>query len=59
MGNLYLQLGQGEATASTNPAVVLDGGAPHNGTQLVNRARSDGSGLRETGVSAAVLTARL
>lgn len=58
-GEFYLQLGEGETTASTNPAVVLDSRAPHDGTQLVNRTGSDGGGLCETGLTTAVLTARL
>lgn len=58
-GRSYLQLSQGETTASTNTAVVLDGGAAHNGTQLVDGTGSDGSGLGDTVLTSAVLTTGL
>lgn len=58
-GRIYLQLSQGETTASTNTAVVLDGGAAHNGTQLVDGTGSDGSGLGDTVLTSAVLTTGL
>lgn len=56
---IYLQLSKGETTASTDTAVVLDGRAAHNGAQLVNRTRSNSGGLSETGLTTAVLAARL
>ena len=56
---IYLQLSQGETTAGTDTAVVLDGGASHNGTQLVDGTGSDGSGLSETVFTSAVLTTGL
>jgi hypothetical protein len=58
-GSIYLQLGEGETTAGTDTAVVLDGRAPDNGTQLVDGARSNGSGLGDTGLTTAVLAAGL
>lgn len=58
-GSIYLQLSEGETTASTNTAVVLDGRAPDNGTQLVDGARSNGGGLSDTGLTTAVLAAGL
>ena len=58
-GRIYLQLSEGETTASTNTAVVLDGRAPDNGTQLVDGARSNGGGLGDTGLTTAVLAAGL
>lgn len=57
--SIYLQLSEGETTASTNTAVVLDGRAPDNGTQLVDGARSNGGGLGDTGLTTAVLAAGL
>lgn len=56
---IYLELSQGETTAGTDTAVVLDGRASHNGTQLVNRAGSNGSSLSETVLTTTVLTAGL
>lgn len=41
----YLELSQSETTASADAAVVADGRASHNGSELVDRARSDGSSL--------------
>lgn len=58
-GSIYLQLSEGETTAGTDTAVVLDGRAPDNGTQLVDGARSNGSGLGDTGLTSAVLAAGL
>lgn len=56
---IYLQLSKGEATTSANAAVVLDGRASHNRAQLVNWTGSNSSGLGETGLTTAVLTAGL
>jgi hypothetical protein len=56
---VYLQLGKGETTTGTDTAVVLDGRAPHNGTQLVDGARGNSGGLRETGLTTAVLATGL
>lgn len=56
---MYLEFLEGEATASSNAAVVLDGRASHDGPQLVNRARSDSSGLGKTGLTTTVLPAGL
>ena len=41
----YLQLNEGETTTSTKFAVILDGGASDDRSQLVDRTGSDGSGL--------------
>jgi hypothetical protein len=41
----YLELSDGEATASTNATVVLDGRAADDRPQLVDGAGSDGSSL--------------
>lgn len=57
--SIYLQLGESETTAGTDTAVVLDGRAPHNGTQLVDRTRSNGGGLGDTGLTTTVLPAGL
>lgn len=46
---MYLQLSQGEATAGTDTAVVLDSRASHDGPELVDRARGQGSSLGLTG----------
>ena len=56
---IYLQLIPGEPTTSPDTAVVLDGRAVHNRTQLVGRTGSDSSGLCETGVTSAVLATGL
>lgn len=58
-GQNYLQLSTGETTTTPDTTVVLDGRASHNGTQLVNRTGSDGSGLSETGITSAVLATGL
>lgn len=42
---MYLQLSQSEATASTDPAVVLDGRASHNRSELVDRTGCKGGSL--------------
>jgi len=55
----YLQLSQGETTTGTDTAVVLDGRASHNGTQLVHRTGSNGSSLSETSLTTTVLPAGL
>lgn len=55
----YLQLLKGETTTSTNPAVVLDGGASDDRAKLVNRAGSNSGGLCESGISTAKLAAGL
>lgn len=41
----YLELSEGETTAGTDPTVVLDGRASHDGLQLVDGAGGDKSGL--------------
>lgn len=56
---IYLQLSESESTTGTDTAVVLDSRATHNGTQLVNRTRGNSGGLRKTGLTTAVLAARL
>lgn len=56
---IYLELSQGETTAGTDTAVVLDGGASHNGTQLVDRTGSNGSSLGDTVLTTTVLAAGL
>ena len=55
----YLQLSQGETTAGTDTAVVLDGRASHNGSELVDGAGSDGGSLGLTGIPARDLLAGL
>lgn len=55
----YLQLSQGETTTGTDTAVVLDGRASHNGSELVDGAGSDGGSLGLTGISAGDLLAGL
>ena len=59
MSRIYLELSQGETTAGTDTAVVLDGRASHNGTQLVDRTGSNGSSLGDTVLTTTVLTAGL
>lgn len=56
---MYLQLGEGETTAGTDTAVVLDGGAPDNGTQLVHGAGGNSGRLSDTGLTTTVLPAGL
>ncbi len=48
---LYLKLDKGEATSSSHATVVFDGGAAHDGLQLVDRARSDSCGFCDTGIA--------
>lgn len=48
---LYLELGKREATSSSYATVVFDGGAAHDGLQLVNGAGSDGCGFRDAGIA--------
>lgn len=55
----YLQLSQGETTASTDPTVVLVGRAVDDGTQLVSRTGGSSGSLRSAGITAAVLTTGL
>jgi hypothetical protein len=56
---IYLELSEGETTAGTDTAVVLDGGASHNGTQLVDGAGSNLGSLGETVLTTTVLAAGL
>lgn len=58
-GAAYLELSQAEATASTNTAVVLDGGAADDGSQFVGWARGNGSSLCLAGISAGLLATGL
>lgn len=55
----YLQLGEGETTTGTNTAVVLDGGAANDGTQLVDGAGGNSGRLSDTGLTTTVLPAGL
>ncbi len=48
---MYLELDKREATSSSYAAVIFDGGAAHDGLQLVNRAGSNGCSFRDTGIS--------
>lgn len=43
--SMYLQLSQSEATAGTDTAVVLDGRASHDRSELVDGTGRDGGGL--------------
>lgn len=54
-----LQLSEGETTASTNTAVVLDGGAANDGAELVDGLGSDTGGLLLARVATAGLLAGL
>lgn len=45
----HLQLSERETTSSANTAVVLDGWASDNGSELVDWARSDLDGLLDAG----------
>lgn len=54
-----LKLGEGETTASTNTAVVLDAGAADDGAELVDGLGSDTGGLLLAGVTTAGLLAGL
>lgn len=55
----YLQLSQGETTAGTDTAVVLDGRASDNGSEPVDGTGSDGGSLGLAGIPARDLLARL
>jgi len=48
---MYLELGKGEPTSSPDTAVVLEGRTPHDRSQLVDWARSQGGGLRTAGIA--------
>ena len=54
-----LQLGQGEATAGADAAVVFDRGAADDGSELVNGAGSDSGGLGHASIAAPLLAAGL
>lgn len=51
----YLELLKGETTSGTDTAVVLEGWAADNWSQLVHWARGNGSGLGETCIAASEL----
>ena len=55
----YLQLSKGKAATSAHATVVLDRGAAHNRSQLVDGTRSDLGGFLLAGVAAAMLAAGL
>jgi hypothetical protein len=55
----YLQFGEGETTSSSNTAVVLDGRASDDGSQLVDWSWRDGCSLCDTGVTTSQLAAGL
>jgi hypothetical protein len=57
--SIYLELSEGETTTGTDTAVVLDGRASDNGTQLVNRTGSNSSRLGDAGLTTTVLPAGL
>jgi len=59
MSRSYLELSQGEATSETDPSVVLDGRAPDDGPQLVDRAGGDGGSLCAASITAAGLLSGL
>lgn len=50
---------EGETTASSDAAVVLNGGTSDNWAELVDWARSKGGSLRETSLTTSVFPARL
>lgn len=54
-----LQLLEGETTASSDAAVVLNGGTSYNWAELVDWARSKGGSLRETSLTTSVFPAGL
>jgi len=58
-GSAHLELGEREATASADAAVVLDGRAADDGAELVDGARGDGGGLGLTSLATAKLAAGL
>jgi hypothetical protein len=55
----HLQLSERETATSAHAAVVLDGGASHNGAELVDWAGSDLGGFLLACDTAAVLAAGL
>lgn len=55
----YLQLHQGESSTGAGAAVVLDGRASDNRSQLVDRSGRDGSGFGETSGSTSRFAAGL
>jgi hypothetical protein len=55
----YLQFGEGETTSSSNTAVILDGRASDDRSQLVNWSWRDGCSLCDTGVTTSQLAAGL
>lgn len=59
MAESYLELSQGETAAGTDTTVVLDGRASHNGSELVDRSGSKGSGLGLAGSASPRLLAGL
>ena len=59
VGNANLQFREGKPPTSSNTAIVLNRGASYHRTELVDRARCNGSGLCKTGVAATLLAAGL
>lgn len=59
LGSMYLEFLEGEATASSNAAVVPEGWASHNGTELVHGTGSNSGRLSETSLTTTVLPAGL
>jgi hypothetical protein len=55
----YLELGEGETTTGADPAVVPNGRASHDGAQLVDGTRSEGSSLGLTSSASPRLSAGL
>jgi len=55
----FLELSERETTSSAYTAIVLDGGASNDRTELVNGTRCDESSLLDTVFSATVLATRL
>ena len=58
-GERTLQLSEGETTAGPDAAVVLDGGASHNGAEEVDGTGGNLCGLGNAGVASGLLLARL
>lgn len=56
---MYLQLSQSEATAGTDATVVLDSGASHNRSELVDRTGCKGGSLSLAGNTSRGLLAGL
>lgn len=56
---IYLQFLEGETTSSLDAAVVPNGRASHNWSELVNWARSNGGSLSEASLTTSVLSAGL